>query len=209
VQGDLILCNAIGFLGIKQHGIKDEGTGYKTEFRHDLLKSSDETSDRRSEFAPDGSLYVIDWHNVLIGHMQHIARDPLRDHVHGRIYRITYPSRPLVTPARWQAPAFRAARKPEAPEYRRRYRSRRALRSHPARGGAPSGERRGWPASTSRIRGTSTHLLEALWTTWGMNQVDEALLRQLLESPDFRVRACRCARAPLQSPRHFGSCSTC
>ena len=33
------------------------------------------------EFAPDGSLYLIDWHNILIGHMQHNARDPLRDHV--------------------------------------------------------------------------------------------------------------------------------
>ena len=41
------------------------------------------------EIAPDGSLYVVDWHNVLVGHMQHNARDPLRDHVHGRIYRIT------------------------------------------------------------------------------------------------------------------------
>jgi hypothetical protein len=52
------------------------------------------------EFAPDGSLYVIDWHNILIGHMQHNARDPLRDHSHGRVYRITYPSRPLVVPAK-------------------------------------------------------------------------------------------------------------
>ena len=26
------------------------------------------------------------------------ARDPLRDHVHGRIYRITYPGRPLLEP---------------------------------------------------------------------------------------------------------------
>ncbi|MGS0526545.1 hypothetical protein ACU8V7_16575 [Zobellia nedashkovskayae] len=30
------------------------------------------------EFAPDGSLYFLDWSNVLIGHMQHNARDPLR-----------------------------------------------------------------------------------------------------------------------------------
>jgi hypothetical protein len=99
VQGDLILCNAIGFLGIKQHQIEDDGTGWKTTFRHDLLQSSDGNFRPVDlEFAPDGSLYVIDWHNVLIGHMQHNARDPLRDHVHGRIYRITYPSRPLVKP---------------------------------------------------------------------------------------------------------------
>ena len=38
VQGDIMLCNAIGFLGIKQHSIVDEGTGWKTAFRQDLLK---------------------------------------------------------------------------------------------------------------------------------------------------------------------------
>jgi hypothetical protein len=31
--------------------------------------------------------------------------------------------------------------------------------------------------------------LEALWTTWGMNQVDETLLREVLQSPDFHARA--------------------
>jgi len=31
-------------------------------------------------FAPDGSLYMSDWQNVIIGHMQHNVRDPNRDH---------------------------------------------------------------------------------------------------------------------------------
>jgi mono/diheme cytochrome c family protein len=31
--------------------------------------------------------------------------------------------------------------------------------------------------------------LEALWVTWGLNQTDDALLRQLLQSPDFHARA--------------------
>ena len=110
VQGDILLCNAIGFLGIKQHQIEEDGTGWKTAHRHDLLKSSDGNFRPVDlEFAPDGSLYVIDWHNVLIGHMQHNARDPLRDHVHGRIYRITYPSRPLVKPASGRRSAHRHA----------------------------------------------------------------------------------------------------
>ncbi len=33
------------------------------------------------------------------------------------------------------------------------------------------------------------HLLEALWVSWGMNQVDQQLLRQLLHAKDYRVRA--------------------
>ena len=30
-------------------------------------------------FGPDGALYVVDWFNPLIGHMQHSIRDPGRD----------------------------------------------------------------------------------------------------------------------------------
>ena len=41
----------------------------------------------------DGSVYIIDWHNALIGHLQHNLRDPSRDHSHGRIWRVTYPDR--------------------------------------------------------------------------------------------------------------------
>ena len=48
------------------------------------------------QFGPDGALYVVDWFNPLIGHMQHSLRDPNRDHTHGRIWRITYQRRPLV-----------------------------------------------------------------------------------------------------------------
>ncbi len=32
--------------------------------------------------------------------MQHNLRDTSRDRLHGRIYRVTYPGRPLLTPAR-------------------------------------------------------------------------------------------------------------
>ena len=99
IQGDILVNNTIGFLGTKQHEILDDGTGYKFKFRQDLLTSDDRNFRPVDiEFAPDGSLYIVDWHNALIGHMQHNARDPLRDHSHGRIYRITYPSRPLVNP---------------------------------------------------------------------------------------------------------------
>ena len=190
VQGDFLLGNAIGFLGIKQHSMVDEGTGYKTAFRHELLKSSDgnfRPSDL--EFAPDGSLYLLDWHNVLIGHMQHNTRDPLRDHVHGRIYRITYPSRPLVKPAEIHGASLATLfENLKLPEYRSRYRSRREIRSHPADKVLPALQ--AWVAKLDpKDPRHEHHLLEALWTTWGLNQVDEALLAKLLESPDYHVRA--------------------
>ncbi len=189
-QGDFMLCNNIGFLGIKQHSIADDGTGYKTAFRQDLLSASDGNFRPADlEFAPDGSLYVIDWHNVLIGHMQHNARDPLRDHVHGRIYRITCPSRPLVKPAEIAgAPVATLLENLTLPEYRARYRSRRELRSRPAAEVLPAVQ--GWIARLDPGSPRHEHdLLEALWTTWGLNQVDESLLRQLLAAEDFHVRA--------------------
>ena len=31
------------------------------------------------EVGPDGALYFLDWHNPLIGHLQHHIRDPSRD----------------------------------------------------------------------------------------------------------------------------------
>ena len=190
VQGDMLLCNSIGFLGIKQHQIGDDGTGYKTAHRQDLLKSTDGNFRPVDlEFAPDGSLYVIDWHNVLIGHMQHNARDPLRDHVHGRIYRITYPSRPLVKPAKVTgAPLATLFENLKEPEYRTRYRTRREIRSHPADKVMPA--LREWVAKLDpKDARYEHHRLEALWTSWGLNQVDTGLLLQLLDAPDHRVRS--------------------
>ena len=185
VQGDIILGNAIGFLGIKQHQIEDDGTGWKTTFRHDLLTSTDRNFRPVDlEFAPDGSLYVIDWHNILIGHMQHNARDPMRDKNHGRIYRITYPGRPLVTPAQIAgAPLATLLENLKEPESRTRYRTRREIRNHPVSEVLPAVKK--WASAQTDIHAK----LEALWVTWGMNAVDEPLLRELLASSDFRARA--------------------
>ncbi len=190
VQGDLLLNNTIGFLGMKQHRIEADGTGYTTRHRQDLVQGSDANfRPVDMEFAPDGSLYLVDWHNVLIGHMQHNARDPLRDHVHGRVYRITYPSRPLVEAAPVAGATIeQLLQNLQLPEYRSRYRTRRELRGRDV--GEVLAALRSWmdDLDTGEDR-YEHHLLEALWVTWGLNAVDEELLRQLLQSGDYRVRA--------------------
>lgn len=190
VQGDLLINNTIGFLGMKQHVMEDDSTGYKSHHRVDLVQSTDRNfRPVDMEFAPDGSLYLIDWHNILIGHMQHNARDPLRDHVHGRVYRITYPSRPLVTPAK-----VAGATIPELldnlklPEFRTRYRTRRELRAHDASEVIP--QLKSWVAKLNiEDERYEHHVLEALWVTWGLDKVDEQLLHQVLQSKDYRARA--------------------
>src|SRR4029079_13669962 len=77
------------------------------------------------DVAPDGSVYFLDWHNPIIGHMQHHLRDPSRDHTHGRIYRVTYPDRPLLTPARIAGePIESLLELLKSPEDRVRYRAK-------------------------------------------------------------------------------------
>ena len=190
VQGDFLINNTIGFLGTKQHTLVDDGTGYKSSHRLDLVQSEDKNfRPVDMEFAPDGSLYIVDWHNILIGHMQHNARDPLRDHVHGRIYRVTYPSRPLVEPAKVAGASI-----PELldnlklPEFRTRYRSRRELRGRDPQ--EVLNHVKSWAANLNiEDEKYDHHLLEALWVTWGLDRVDENLLHQVLQSKDFRARA--------------------
>jgi len=51
------------------------------------------------KLGPDGALYICDWYNPIIGHYQASFRHPDRDKAHGRIWRVTYPARPLLVPA--------------------------------------------------------------------------------------------------------------
>lgn len=190
VQGDMLINNTIGFLGTKQHKIWDSGTGYETKHRQDLVVGTDRNfRPVDMEFAPDGSLYLVDWHNILIGHMQHNARDPLRDHVHGRIYRITYPSRPLVTPAKIDGASIETLLSNlTLPEYRSRYRTRRELRARIAEEVLSKMDK--WILSLdTKEANYERHLLEGLWVSWGLNKVNQPLLKKLLSANDYRVRA--------------------
>ncbi|GAA5222455.1 PVC-type heme-binding CxxCH protein [Membranihabitans marinus] len=190
VQGDLLINNTIGFLGMKQHVMEDDGTGYKSRHRQDLIYGDDKNfRPVDMEFAPDGSLYFIDWHNILIGHMQHNARDPYRDHVHGRVYRVTYPGRPLVEPAKIDGESIEVLLDNlTLPEFRSRYRTRRELRGRDA--DEVLSKMQTWMQSLDQSDPRYEHyLLEGLWVSWGLNKVDQDLLHQLLKSEDYRVRS--------------------
>ena len=190
LQGHFLINNTIGFLGTSLHDVWEEGSGFFGSHAGDLISSSDPNFRPVDlEFAPDGSLYIVDWHNPLIGHMQHSARDPNRDQDHGRIYRITYPARPLVKPV-----SIAGASIPELlehlklPEYRTRYRTRRELRGRPAAEVVPAVKQ--WVASLDRSDVSyDHHLSEALWATWGQNRVEHALLNKTLNARTYQARA--------------------
>jgi putative heme-binding domain-containing protein len=89
-RGNLLIANVIGFQGVTQYKFEKQGAGFFAKEVEPILYSSDvnfRPSDM--EIGGDGALYVLDWQNPIIGHMQHNLRDPSRDHLHGRIYRVT------------------------------------------------------------------------------------------------------------------------
>ena len=190
VQGQFMICNSIGFLGISLGELTEDGAGFSGKLAGDLVSSNDPNYRPVDlEFAPDGSLYFIDWHNALIGHMQHNARDPNRDHDHGRIYRITYPSRPLVQPAKVDGASIaELLENLKLPEYRTRYRTRRELREHPAAKVIPAVK--AWAAKLDRNDPNyEHHLCEAMWATWAQNKPDVDLIKQVLAARKHQARA--------------------
>lgn len=88
-QHNFMICNTIGFLGVLQYEVKYDGAGITAVRTDDIVRSTDPNFRPSDiEIGGDGAIYIADWHNALIGHMQHNMRDPNRDATHGRIYRI-------------------------------------------------------------------------------------------------------------------------
>ncbi|CAN5307004.1 GDSL-type esterase/lipase family protein [soil metagenome] len=191
LQGDFLLNNSIGFLGTSIHDVWEDESGFSGKHIGDLISSSDPNyRPVDQEFGPDGALYIVDWHNALVGHMQHNARDPNRDYDHGRIYRLTYPSRPLVEPAKIAGASIEELLENlKLPEYRTRYRTRRELRGRPADEVIPAVQN--WVAGLDRSGpGFERYRCEALWATWAQGRPDAALLSEILtNSPAHQARA--------------------
>jgi putative heme-binding domain-containing protein len=190
MQGNLLVANVIGFQGIRQVKLRDDGASFQGTDEDRILASSDEKF-RPSDvkIGPDGAIYFLDWHNPIIGHMQHNLRDPSRDREHGRIYRITYADRPLDKPASIAGePVEKLLDLLKDSEDRVRYRARIELANRPTDATLAAAKK--WLAGLDKSDGDYEHnLLEGLWLYQSHNVVDVALLDQLLTAKDFRARA--------------------
>ncbi len=81
MQGNLIVLNTIGFRGLLNYKLTEDGAGLKSTEVEPILQSADENfRPVDAEVGADGALYFADWHNPIIGHMQHNLRDTSRDH---------------------------------------------------------------------------------------------------------------------------------
>ena len=128
-----MICNTIGFLGVLQHEVRYNGADITAHEVQPIVVSTDPNFRPTDlEVGGDGALYVSDWSNALIGHMQHNIRDPNRDDAHGRIYRITYPGRPLLEPVKLKGQPIETVLKAFfAKENGTRYRARLELSGRP------------------------------------------------------------------------------
>lgn len=130
----------------------------------------------------DGALYVSDWQNVIIGHMQHNIRDPNRDHKHGRIVRLTVKDRPLQEPVAIDGqPIESLLENLKHPVNGIRHRTRVELSGRDSAQVITATKK--WAADFDpNDELESHHLLEALWLHQQHNVKDEALLNKLLGS---------------------------
>lgn len=190
-QGNFLICNAIGFLGIKQYKLDrnpTNGTVFGTE-TEDLVLSSDKNFRPTDvEFGDDGALYFADWQNVIIGHMQHNIRDPNRDHTHGRVYRMIAKDRPLQPHVAIDGEPIDALLKNlEHPVDGVRYRTRIELSErNPDEVIAACTT---WMKKFDPKKAEDAHhLLEALWLHQRFNVQNRELLKVLLESPEPHAR---------------------
>jgi putative heme-binding domain-containing protein len=141
------------------------------------------------KMGPDGAIYIADWYNPIIQHGEVDFRDPRRDHVHGRIWRVTAKGRPLV-----KKPDLVGASVPalldqlKAPEDWTRQNAKRVLKERGAKDVIPALET--WVAGLDvKDAGYEHNLLEALWTYQSLDVVEPKLLKTLLTAKDYRARA--------------------
>jgi azurin len=189
-QGNFLVTNTIGFQGIKQYKVREEGSGFVAVETDPLLMSVDPNFRPIAlKFGFDGALYIADWFNPLVGHMQYSLRDPRRDTTHGRIWRITAKGRPLNERPRIEGEPIEAQLELlKAYEDRTRYQARLALRARPT--DTVIAALKKWiEALDPADPNYEHHLLEALWVYEHHDTVEPGVLNALLQAREFRARA--------------------
>jgi len=213
-QGNFIFACTINMNGFTTFTVGDDGAGYqgarkvkaaatpadstpapaggrKSKVPDDLLTAVDNMTFRpvNPQIGPDGALYFGDWSAALLGHMQYSQRDPNRDHTHGRIYRLVYKNKPLLTPVtQFGKSVSELLDQLKEYEPRTRYRARRELRDRPTSEVLAAINK--WVAKlTPADQDFDRLLLEALWVEQGHHAVDPLLLQKVLRAKTGEARA--------------------
>ena len=189
-QNHLLVGNVIGFQGILRYRLDDKASSFAGVEEPYLIRSTDRNFRPTDiEIGPEGAIYFSDWQNPIIGHMQHHIRDPSRDNKHGRVYRISYPSRPYLKRQQIAGQPIDALLELlKSPQQRERYRTRIELSDRDSTKVIEALKK--WISSLdSSDPQHQHHLLEGLWLYQQHHHLNQQLLTQLLRSTDYRVRA--------------------
>jgi len=197
LQGQFTYACVINMNGMPRFRVRDDGAGFAGErIMKDDGKPSDLIVSKDKNFrpadpqvGPDGALWFGDWCNALIGHMQYSQRDPNRDHIRGRIYRLVAKGRDLVKPTtqfgKSEAELLEQFR---VYEPRTRYRVRRELESRPTE--LVVAAVKAWTATIPANDPERERLLtEALWVYQIHHVIDQGLIQSVLASLDPRARS--------------------
>ena len=199
VQGQFTYACVINMNGMPRFTVNDNGGGYAgARLKNadgspdDLIRSTDKHfRPADPQIGPDGALWFGDWANALVGHMQYSQRDPSRDHTRGRIYRLVYPERPLVTPVtQFGKPASEILEQLREYEWRTRYRARRELHDRASAEVMPAVA--AWVKSLKSDDPEFDRLrTEALWIQASHHQLNHDLVKSVLtcSTPDARAAA--------------------
>ncbi len=190
LQGKVFTNQYKNFQGVLIHDWTEKGT----TFSHKRLGTVFEAHNKACipvdlTLGPDGALYVADWYNPVLGHMQYSLRDERRDSKMGRIWRITYKGRPLDTP-----PDIAGADVEQLLDYlkayenRTRYRARRVLWNLPDETLRPALAK--WVSALDQFdSGYPHYLAEALWLHQQRGWINPVLFQQVSKSRDEHARA--------------------
>jgi len=182
-QGDLVTCD-FRANRVVRFSLEDKDSAYVATEQPMFIRSGNVTFRPIDvKIGPDGALYIADWSNPIIQHGEVDFRDPRRDHVHGRIWRVTYKDRPLDTPPDLaRLPYLRLFDELLSANGNTRKQARRVLLERGDRMALPL---KVWLKEQQDPRAR----LEALWLYQGIHQVDPELLGELLQDEDGRIRA--------------------
>lgn len=170
--------------------VSENASGYASNQVTEVIKSS-HVAFRPIDvkMGPDGAIYIADWYNPIIQHGEVDFRDERRDHVHGRIWRVTAKQRPTL-----KAPEYESLSIPqllkllEAPEDWVRLYAKLELKTREQKDVVD--QIGSWIEKLDPASDLYDHnLLEAMWAYQNVLHVDAGLVEQLAKHSDHKVRA--------------------
>jgi putative heme-binding domain-containing protein len=181
-QGTMVTCD-FRANRVTRFSLQDDGAGFVSTAEDDLLRTSAATFRPIDvKQGPDGAIYIADWSNPIINHGEVDFRDPRRDRIHGRIWKLRWKgATPQSTQDLTQLSTNSLLSNLLSKDRFIADQSRRVL----AERDGIEAERNGWVAGLTK----DSDRLKAVWLQSACHAPDYELILDLMDSPDASIRA--------------------